>query len=192
MIAIKRQYHPVVIVYEVLRSQVPLGFVNCFVDQGEESAMRRGVARTAVGAVATGVLVLAMSNPAAAAESDTGGASNGPSSGTCISEISGARACFQPDGDVIYAKDTSFDAYSVYTYWENQLKDSSGTWKTYRSGKCWNKRGSGEWASCNKDFYENSSTNAYGGKGSRISIAACVDDLGDDTCEPSPWLYNSN
>ncbi len=155
--------------------------------------MQRGVARAAFGAVATGVLVLAMSNPAAAAESDTGSASSGPTSGTCISEISGARACFQPDGDIIFAKDTSFDGYSVYTSWVNQLKDSSGNWKTYRTGTCRNNRGSGEWAACNKDFYENStSPNALGGKGSRISIAACVDDLGGDTCEPSPYIYNSN
>ncbi|MFF1298520.1 MULTISPECIES: hypothetical protein [unclassified Streptomyces] len=154
----------------------------------------RGVTRTALGAVATGVLVLAMSNPAAAAdESDTGVASSAPTSGTCVTEIQGARACFKPDGDVIYAKDTSLDGWSVYASWENQLRNSSGTWKTYRTGKCWNNRGEGDWVSCNKDFYENStSPNALGGTGSRIILAACVDDLGDDTCYWGGPIYNSN
>ncbi|TXS28387.1 hypothetical protein EAO74_13380 [Streptomyces sp. gb1(2016)] len=106
--------------------------------------------------------------------------------------MKGAKACFQRYGDLIWTKDTSADGYSVYTNWTNQLKQPSGTWKTYRTGKCSNPGSSGDNASCNKDFYESSSTNAYGGKGSRIQVSACVASFGDDECQTTTWINNDS
>ncbi|MFG2592158.1 hypothetical protein [Streptomyces sp. NPDC048438] len=155
--------------------------------------MRAVLRSTAVTLMAGGALFFTMSNPAAAAESNTGVVGGSPgSTATCISTISGAKACFQRYGDVIWTKDTSGDGYSVYTNWTNQLKQPSGTWKTYRTGKCSNPGSSGDNASCNKDFYESSSTNAYGGKGSRIQVSACVASLGDDECQTTTWINNDS
>ncbi|MGW1587528.1 hypothetical protein [Streptomyces sp. NPDC002386] len=135
---------------------------------------------------------MAMSSPAVAADDDTGVVGGSPASGsTCIINIQGAKGCFQPYGDVIWIKDTSLDGYGVYAKWTNQLKNSSGNWQTYRTGKCSNPGSSGDWAACNKDFYESSSTNAYGGKGSRIQVTACVASIGDDECDTSTWISNN-
>jgi hypothetical protein len=151
----------------------------------------RGVTKSVLGAVATGLLVLAMSNPAAADDDNTGVVGGSPGSdSTCIINIQGAKACFQPYGDVIWIKDTSFDGYSVYAKWTNQLRDSGGSWHNNRSGKCSNPGSSGDWASCNKDFYEASTTNSYGGKGSRIQVTACIASIGDDECDTSTWISN--
>ncbi|MCX4411741.1 hypothetical protein OOK43_00415 [[Kitasatospora] papulosa] len=44
-----------------------------------------------------------------------------------------------------------------------------------------------------RDFYEPAgSTNAYGGKGSRIQVSACVADIGDDECRTSTWIGNDS
>ncbi|MCZ4506708.1 hypothetical protein O3Q52_00490 [Streptomyces sp. ActVer] len=134
---------------------------------------------------------MAMSNPAAADDDNTGVVGGAPSGGTCITNIQGAAACFQPYGDVIWSKDTSTDGYGVYAKWTNQLRDSGGSWSTYRSGKCSNPGSSGDWASCNKDFYEADNTNAYGGQGSRIQVTACIASIGDDECDTSPWISNN-
>lgn len=153
---------------------------------------RAGLRSVFVTLAAGGALFVAMSNPAAAAEeTDKGVPSGAPSSGTCITEITGATGCFQPYGDVIYIKDTSLDGYSVYVKWQNEIRNSSGTWHSYRNGKCTSDRGKGDWAKCDKDFYEASSTNALGGKGSRIKLTACVASIGDDECATSPWLSNN-
>ncbi|MBZ9643309.1 hypothetical protein [Streptomyces sp. PSKA30] len=146
-----------------------------------------------VGAVATGLFVLAMSNPAAAAESDNAAWSDAPTGDrTCITVGNlTATACFKPYGDVIYVQDLSPDANEVYAYWQNQLRDSTGTWGTYRSGTCTYTGGAYGWGSCNKDFYEHSSSNAWGGQGSRVRVKACVNDLGDDTCSSlTVWVNN--
>ncbi|MFC8534178.1 hypothetical protein ACFUJY_09495 [Streptomyces sp. NPDC057249] len=143
---------------------------------------------------AGGALFVAMANPAAAAEEVDKGVATGEPSGamTCIVEVAGATGCFKPYGDVIYTRDNSFDAYSVYAKWQNQIRDSSGTWHAYRNGKCTNDRGQGDWAKCDKNFYEASTTNAYGGKGSRIKLTVCVANLGDDHCATTPWLSNDS
>ncbi|MFF3030010.1 hypothetical protein ACFVS7_03145 [Streptomyces rubiginosohelvolus] len=68
-----------------------------------------------------------------------------------------ATGCFKPYGDVVFASDHSPDGHSVYTLWQNQLRDK----------------------------------NAWGGKGSKVRVKACVADFGDDTCGSwSSWIYN--
>lgn len=151
----------------------------------------RRVTKMAVGSIATALLVVGMSHPAAAAETDTAVSSGTPTNASCITELSGAEACFKPDGDILYVLDTSRDGHDVYAKWDNQLRDSSGSFRSYRTGSCRSSLGYGNWAACNKDFYEDSSDNAYGGNGSRILLYACVDDLGDDSCT-GITVYNRN
>ena len=57
----------------------------------------------------------------------------------------GATACFDPDGDVIYVKDIKADGYSAVMRWYTDY----GRW-----GTCRNANGAGTWAKCNKDFAE--------------------------------------
>ncbi|MFD8967550.1 hypothetical protein ACFV0C_21585 [Streptomyces sp. NPDC059568] len=79
--------------------------------------------------------------------------------------------CFERYGDrfLVYAGDTVDGTPRVY--WTNQLKDSSGAWKTYREGVCYGEYYRGSTVVCNKDFYENStSPNKLGGQGSRITF----------------------
>lgn len=154
----------------------------------------RGAIRTAVGMVATGLLVLTMANPASAvtmeyntAVRDTSNAGDG-----CITMGNlSSTACFKPYGDVVFAADMLPDGYSVYALWQNELRNSVGNWGLYRNGKCTYTGGSISKGSCNKDMYEDSSSNAWGGKGSRVRVKACTNDLGDDTCSGwSGWIYN--
>ncbi|MFI0106778.1 hypothetical protein ACH4NW_00240 [Streptomyces globisporus] len=102
-----------------------------------------------------------------------------------------ATGCFKPYGDVVFASDHSPDGNSVYTLWQNQLRDGTGTWGLYRKGKCSYSGGSFSMGSCNKEMYEHSSRNAWGGKGSKVRVKACVADFGGDTCGSwSSWIYN--
>lgn len=154
----------------------------------------RGAIRTVLGVAATGLLVLAMSSPAAAVpmENDTAVRDTSSDSGSCITTGNiAATGCFKPYGDVVFAQDISPDANDVYTLWQNQLRDSTGTWALYRNGKCTYTGGSISKGACNKEMYEYSSTNAWGGKGSRVRVKACVIDFGDDTCSSwSGWINN--
>ncbi|MET9451768.1 hypothetical protein [Streptomyces cinerochromogenes] len=105
----------------------------------------------------------------------------------------GSEACFERYGDVLWVKDTSADGHSATNSWDNYLADSGGNWTLYRQGSCVNKLGSGKWGYCNKDFYENSSANAYGGRGSSVDYAACVYDSADGTwhgCSGSLSMLN--
>ena len=155
----------------------------------------RGAIRTVVGAAATGLLVLAMSNPAAAVtmEYDTAvrDTSSVPNEFCVGSGNVAATGCFKPYGDVVFASDHAADTDAVYTLWQNQLRDSTGTWGLYRNGKCTYSEGAYSKGACNKEMYEHSIRNAWGGTGSRVRVMACVDDIGDDTCGSwSSWIYN--
>jgi hypothetical protein len=160
----------------------------------------RGAIRTVVGTAATGLLVLAMSNPAAAVTMEYDTAVKDSSSVNdyyCISAENGAswtlaRACFEPSGDVIFAYDGAKDGYAVYALWQNELRDSNGNWGLYRNGKCTYEGGGYSQGACNKEMYEYSSRNAHGGVGSRVRVKACVADIGDDTCSSwSRWILNA-
>ncbi|MFJ8085342.1 hypothetical protein ACIQ6Y_32700 [Streptomyces sp. NPDC096205] len=142
----------------------------------------------------TGLLVLAMANPASAVtmENDTAVRDTSDAGDGCITMGNlSATACFKPYGDVVFAVDMLPDAYSVYALWQNELRNSVGTWGLYRNGKCSWSGSAPSKGSCNKDMYEHSSSNAWGGKGSRVRVKACTNDLGDDTCSGwSSWIYN--
>jgi hypothetical protein len=104
-------------------------------------------------------------------EYDYAVAATPPSSGlTCVS-ASGAKACFQKYGDKIWILDTSGTTYAAVAPWENYLWNGS-SWQLYRTGNCYNRLGKGVWGVCNKDFYEDSSTNAYGSTGSGLRLWA--------------------
>ncbi|MET8732173.1 hypothetical protein ABZV81_34125 [Streptomyces parvus] len=155
----------------------------------------RGAMRTVTGVAATGLLILAMSDPAAAAtmEYNTAVKDTSTDVGSCIATGNkAAKGCFKPYGDVVFAADSSKDGFAVYTDWQNELRDSKGKWGLYRNGRCTYSEGAYRHGACNKDMYENSSSNAWGGKGSRIRVKVCVADLGDDTCSSwSSWIYNN-
>jgi hypothetical protein len=91
-------------------------------------------------------------------------------SGLHCTERAGAKACFQPNGDKWWVKDTKADGHSATASWENYLCDGSEC-DLYRDGSCVNELGSGEWGVCNKNYYE----------GSIVLWQACVYDAGDGT-----------
>jgi hypothetical protein len=111
-----------------------------------------------------------------------------PPSGMECPWTEGVRGCFKKYGDQWWVRDTGTDvtAYAAIL-WENHLKDASGSWGLYRSGECDNGLGDGQWGVCNKDYYEDSSRNAWGGYGSRLRWRSC----GVYGCTGwSNWVYN--
>ncbi len=91
---------------------------------------------------------------------------------TDCSSGEGTYVCFQKDGDKIWVEDTAADGVSADGRWENYLWDGSN-WTLYRQGACLNKLSYGHWGYCDKDFYEDTSTNHYGSKGSGIRLYPC-------------------
>ncbi|GIH08476.1 hypothetical protein Rhe02_65430 [Rhizocola hellebori] len=86
-------------------------------------------------------------------------------------------ACFEKQGDVFTMLDIARiswgDPGNAWIQWTNELKDSGGTWRYYRSGECW-LSGTMTEGHCDKNFYENTtSPNAKGGVGSRLIFKAC-------------------
>ena len=85
-------------------------------------------------------------------------------------------ACFEKYGDRLTVLDIARlswgDPGNAWIQWTNELRDSGGVWRYYRSGECW-LRGTTTEGHCNKDFYENSTKNAKNGYGSRIILKAC-------------------
>ncbi|MEU3776942.1 hypothetical protein AB0F11_27815 [Streptomyces sp. NPDC032472] len=108
---------------------------------------------------------------AVSAEIDTAQPGTPPSDITCLSAPQGARGCFRTYGDQWWVLDTD-TPYAAIAVWENELWDGD-SWEPYRNGQCENKLGEGHWGVCNKDYYEDSSRNAYGGYGSRVRWRAC-------------------
>ncbi|WP_146605617.1 hypothetical protein [Micromonospora craterilacus] len=106
-----------------------------------------------------------------------------------------AKGCFNKYGDIWRIQDGFADGSQTFIYWENWLKDGS-TWRPYRHGECNNNLGAPSWGSCNKDYYESSSTNYYGDKGSRIRFQTCRRAPLDNVCTPgsidaAPWIHNN-
>ncbi|MEU9465019.1 hypothetical protein [Streptomyces sp. NPDC048312] len=102
----------------------------------------------------------------------------------------GGHACFVKYGDVLGVTYLAWEGEPVRTsvQWTNRLKNAAGAWVTYRQGECFNDNGfASDWAVCNKDFYESSSVNALGGKGSQISIKFCRKGV---CVSPSGWINN--
>lgn len=126
----------------------------------------------AVSAVAVLGTVLVGASPAfASATEAVAGTPPTWASGQCYTN-STVKACFQPYGDKIWVLDTASDGYAGNASWENLLRNSSGAWDTrvYRSGNCANHLTANHWGYCNYDFYEDTTTNAFGGQGSGIRV----------------------
>ncbi|AXI78291.1 hypothetical protein [Peterkaempfera bronchialis] len=101
------------------------------------------------------------------------------SADSVCASVTGARVCFVKYGDKFTVEDTSADGYSAVAVWNNYLWDGSA-WVLYRAGACVNSNGNGTVATCNYDFYENTTTNPYGAKGSQIVFQACTYDSPTD------------
>lgn len=160
----------------------------------------RIAARAILGAAAAGAAVIALSTPAAAVDYDeynetTQVANSSMNTADVCVGVGNATGtgCFKKDGDVFLVQDTLPDGMAVYVNWENQLRNANGVWMDYRSGTCKHRLGAGTTGACNKDFYENSSSNAVGGKGSRIRFKTCSSDpIFVDPCSGlTSWIYNN-
>lgn len=90
-------------------------------------------------------------------------------------------ACFEKYGDRWWV---GLHVSSGRAEWRNELWNGS-KWVLYREGSCISNLGAQTWGACNKDYYENSSVNAYGYRGSRLWWRAC-----DSTCSSWVWDYN--
>jgi hypothetical protein len=155
-------------------------------------------------AAATLTLLMGFAAPAYAydfvypvADDDIGAASGAyPISSPC-GHVDGpfgvaGRACFEKTGDIFHVK--SEVTNQIYVYWENWLWNGSA-WKAYRHGRCNNQNGAGTWVTCNKDFYESSSTNYFSKKGSRLRFQTCIRYATPDSCNPGSisdagWFHN--
>jgi hypothetical protein len=107
-----------------------------------------------------------------------------------------AKGCFVKYGDIWRIQDGSTDGDQTFIYWENWLHDGS-TWRPYRHGECNNNLNAPNWGQCNKDLYENSSTNYYGGRGSRVRFQVCTRDIMGNYCIPediggATWVSNDS
>ncbi|MFD7656040.1 hypothetical protein ACFV4N_18885 [Actinosynnema sp. NPDC059797] len=107
------------------------------------SASAEGVAGGWSGGTRDGVSV-------AAVEFNEAVAGTPPAGLPCVS-VTGARACFEADGDKWWVRDTAADSASAEARWDNYRNGS-----LYRSGICRNGLGNGTWGVCNKNYYEDS------------------------------------
>ena len=75
-----------------------------------------------------------------------------PGGDWCAWAHTGVTACWEPDGDLFYVKDTREDGYAAVIEW--QFEDWDHNW---RDGSCVNKLGAGHWGVCNKNLPEDGS-----------------------------------
>lgn len=136
-----------------------------------------------VGADSTTVLSTEDADTAVVAESTSYPCIGGERSGW-------GDGCFQPHGDLIWVKDISNNNRSAYVYWQLYLRTSSGSWKLRRAGTCSSSSQTvGYWAECDYDFYEDTTLNAYGGKGSGVRVYVCQ--YGDGCSHDYVWVRNN-
>lgn len=118
-------------------------------------------------------LVLPGTAMAASFETDYAVAGSVPGGLECTA-ITGAKICFEKDGDKWWVKDTKQDGASAVAYWIN-IRNLA----TYREGACVNSLGYNKWGVCNKNYYEDSGVYAW----------VCVSDLSDGGTECSDDYY---
>ncbi|HWO65959.1 MAG TPA: hypothetical protein VNO31_38600 [Umezawaea sp.] len=70
---------------------------------------------------------------------------------TCDTPERGVEVCYDVSGDRWWVRDNSSDGKSAVVDWENYR---GGV--LYREGRCVNSHGEGTWASCDKNYYEDS------------------------------------
>lgn len=91
-----------------------------------------------------------------------------------------AGGCFKRYGDEWWVTQNALYGEKVYVDWENYLLApgpffGGSHWELYRTGRCYlNTLSEFAWGVCNKDYYEHSSTNFYGLKGSQLRWRVCV------------------
>lgn len=74
-----------------------------------------------------------------------------PASAHCAEPEQKVQVCFERGGDVWWVLDRDTDSASALIDWRNYRGD-----RLYRVGVCINTHGAGTWASCNKNYYEDS------------------------------------
>jgi hypothetical protein len=137
----------------------------------------RRSALVALAATLGTVVAMALPNPAMAAgyEWDYAVAGTVPDGLKCAS-ITGAKICYELDGDRWWVKDTSADHASAVARWQNYRNGV-----LYREGGCRNSLGSGEWGVCNKNYYEDSG----------VYAKVCVVDFSENTerCSADSYIF---
>ncbi|MEV5084528.1 hypothetical protein AB0K74_39105 [Streptomyces sp. NPDC056159] len=82
--------------------------------------------------------------------------------------VTSGNGCFRKYGDQFWVRNWDSPKVSLEVRWQNELWDGQ-RWQLYRLGTCSAYQlNTGQWGVCNKDFYENTSTNAYKSQGSRV------------------------
>lgn len=92
-------------------------------------------------------------------EYDYGVLGGGPSaSARCAEPEREVQVCYERSGDKWWVLDRDDDRKSAIVEWRNYRDD-----RLYRVGRCTNSRGAGTWASCNKNYYEDSEVKGHQG-----------------------------
>jgi hypothetical protein len=115
--------------------------------------------------------------PPAGGEQDTATASGAAPAGLPCRSITGAKICYQADGDTWWVEDTASDSASAVVVWRDYLGGA-----LTRQGMCVNSQGEGKWGRCVKDYDEASAL--YG--------APCVIDRSANKvirCDPAYRQY---
>ncbi|HEX6345156.1 hypothetical protein [Umezawaea sp.] len=79
----------------------------------------------------------------------------------------GVQVCLELSGDRWWVLDNDSDGKSAVVDWENYRGGS-----LYREGRCVNSHGLGVWASCNKNYYEDSTVRGRAGVWNRSTGAS--------------------
>jgi len=114
----------------------------------------------ALAAVSAFVSVLAPGTASAAPdwEVDYGVKGTPPADVVCANQMDKAWVCYERGGDRWWVRDNAQDGMSALVQWYN-FRDGS----LYRRGRCINSHEAGTWASCNKNYYEDSRLTGFQG-----------------------------
>ena len=82
----------------------------------------------------------------------------------CADAKADVQVCYEVSGDRWWVLDNKSDGKSAVVVWENYRNGS-----LYRTGMCVNSHSAGTWASCNKNYYEDSVVYGWQGVWNRSS-----------------------
>lgn len=91
-------------------------------------------------------------------EYDNGVQGTPPATFLCADPVPEVRVCYERGGDKWWVQDRKADHKSAIVEWANYRNNS-----LYRTGRCVNSHEAGSWASCNKNYYEDSTLQGYQG-----------------------------
>jgi hypothetical protein len=89
-----------------------------------------------------------------------------PGSAVCADAKVDVRVCYERGGDKWWVQDRKADHKSAVVEWANYRNGS-----LYRYGRCVNSHEAGSWATCNKNYYEDSSLRGLQGVWNRSTGA---------------------